>query len=83
MIKTIVWSPLAIDDFEKILEYLNRNWPASVVNEFIDKVDNMLTLIMENPQLFSMINKDNKVRKSVLTKHNSIFYTFDKDNVMY
>ena len=81
MSKQVVWSPLSESDFSKILEYLNENWDEKVTNQFIDLIENILEQISINPRQFPVIYKKEKIRKCVLTKHNSMFYRDSKTQV--
>ena len=81
MSKQIVWAPLSESDFAKILEYLNDNWDEKVANQFIDLTENTLAQISINPKQFPVIYKKEKLRKCVLTKHNSMFYRDSKTHV--
>ena len=81
MSKQIVWAPLSESDFAKILEYLNDNWDEKVANQFIDLTENTLAQISINPKQFPVIYKKEKIRKCVLTKHNSMFYRDSKTHV--
>lgn len=74
MPKQIIWSPLADSDLDQILKYLYDNWNYKVSNNLLDKIELITQYIAENPKCFPLINKRNKIRKCVLTKHNSIFY---------
>jgi plasmid stabilization system protein ParE len=81
MSKQIVWAPLSEGDFARILEYLNENWDDKVVKKFIDLTENILKQISVNPRQFPIIYKKEKIRKCVLTKHNSLFYRYSKSQV--
>jgi plasmid stabilization system protein ParE len=81
MPKLIIWSPLSVKDFENILEYLNTEWDEKVSNKFIDITDNLINQISVNPKQFPLINKNRKVRKCVITKHNTLFYRDRKDQI--
>jgi len=72
MPKPIVWSPSSENDFGNILEYLNENWNNKVANQFIDLTERILIQISINPKQFPLIYKKQKIRKCVLTKHNTI-----------
>ena len=74
MSKQIVWSPSAESDFANILEYLQENWEERVTNQFIDLTEGILAQISLNPKQFPLIHKKQKIRKCVITKHNTLFY---------
>jgi len=74
MPKQIIWSTLSEKDFVSILDYLQTNWDIKVVQKFIKVVDEITGQISNNPKQFPMIDKIKKVRKCVLTKHNTLYY---------
>jgi plasmid stabilization system protein ParE len=81
MHRQIVWSPLAESDFAKILEYLNKKWDEKVTNHFVDLTEELIGQISNNPRQFPVIYKKEKIRKCVLTKHNTLFYRDSKSRV--
>jgi len=81
MLRHIVWSLLAERDFANILEYLNKNWDEKVTNNFIDLTEEVIRQISVNPRQFPVIYKKEKIRKCVLTKHNTLFYRDSKSRV--
>lgn len=81
MPKTIVWSELADKDFENILGYLEEEWSKAVVIQFIDLTFSIVEQIAIHPKQFPVIFKSKKIRKCVLTKHNTLFYRESKDRV--
>jgi len=81
MAKSVIWSPLSEKDFSNILEYLNKNWGNKVAVNFIDLTEDILNQISVNPKQFPICYKKKKIRKCVLTKHNTLFYRDGKTNV--
>ena len=81
MPKPVIWSPLSEKDFLNILEYLNKNWGNKVAINFIDLTEDILNQISVNPKQFPICYKKKKIRKCVLTKHNTLFYRDGKTNV--
>lgn len=81
MSKQIIWSPLSESDFAKILQYLLDNWDEKVAVQFIDLTENILEQIATNPKQFPVIFKKKKIRKCVLTKHNTMFYRVNKTQI--
>jgi plasmid stabilization system protein ParE len=81
MHRQVVWSPSAERDFANILEYLNKNWEEKVTNNFIDLTEEVIIQISVNPRQFPVIHKKEKIRKCVLTKHNSLFYRDSKSRI--
>jgi len=81
MPKPIIWSPLSESDFNSILEYLQNNWGEKVLHGFIELIDETLAQISNHPKQFPLIQKKKKVRKCILTKHNTLYYRERKDCV--
>lgn len=74
MSKQIIWAPLAVNDFADILDFVSTNWDNKVANQFIDIVENAIDQISGNPKQFPLIYRKEKIRRCVLTKHNSLYY---------
>ena len=77
----VIWSPAAESDLDNIVDYLNENWSKRVVIKFINKVEDTVTLLAEDPNLFPLINSKLNVRKCVLTNQNTIFYRSTKSQI--
>ena len=73
MLKKVIWSPAAENDIETILDYLQLNWNERIINRFINKVDDNVSLILEEPKIFPIINQELQIRKSVISKHNTLY----------
>jgi plasmid stabilization system protein ParE len=74
MPRQIIWSPQAENDLSLILEYLQEHWDKSVLLKFIDIVDEIINQISINPKQYPIIRKQKRIRKCVITKHNSLYY---------
>lgn len=74
MTREIIWSPDAENDLVTILEYLELKWSSRITRRFINKIDDNIELILEDPRIFPLINQDMQIRKSVITKQNTLFY---------
>ena len=58
MNKQIIWSPAAEKDAEQIINFINTKWNKRVVAKFLNKLDDSVRLISENPKLFPMIEEN-------------------------
>jgi len=81
MHRALIWSPLAEKDFFNILVYLQEQWDKRVLENFIEITERLLSQIVINPNQFPLINKKRKIRKCVLTKHNTLFYKFRRQSI--
>jgi 3-hydroxyacyl-CoA dehydrogenase len=41
--KSVIWSPLADEDLDRVLDYLEKNWGPLVSVEFLDELENVLS----------------------------------------
>ena len=69
----IIWSPEAIDTFDKIINYLSEKWSAKEIANFIDDAEHTILLLERNPFLFRGSSKEN-VHEALITKHNLLLY---------
>jgi plasmid stabilization system protein ParE len=81
MTKQIVWSPLSEKDMDGILNYLYSNWDKKVAFHFVVLTQNILQQIATSPKQFPYIRKNKRVRKCVLTKHNTLFYRENRTQI--
>jgi plasmid stabilization system protein ParE len=81
MPKSVIWAPSAESDLAAILDYLNTNWDSKVSLNFIDLTENVVDQISVNPKQYPVIYKRKRIRKCVLTKHNSLFYRESRSQV--
>jgi plasmid stabilization system protein ParE len=81
MPKKIIWSPLAEKDFTDILDYLKNSWTETVLIKFIDITEELILQISINNRQYPIINKKYKIRKCVITKHNSLYYRDSKNQI--
>lgn len=81
MNRKVIWSPASERDFEAILEYLQKKWDSRVLAKFINKIDDSIGLILDKPKIFPIINEKLEIRKSVITKHNTLYYREINKNI--
>lgn len=81
MLKPIKWSSFAEEDLADLLEYLVLKWNNSVCVNYLNELDYCILHIQKNPNQFPTINKKLKIRKCVVTKHNSLFYKVTKERI--
>lgn len=77
----ILWSELAISDFEKNIDYLYLKWNEQVVMDFIFETERTIELIAISPHIF-LKNKKSKVHIVPITKQITLYYDVKKDVVI-
>jgi plasmid stabilization system protein ParE len=70
----ILWSEQALTDLQNILDYLTENWTQRELKNFSQRLDKRINLIRHYPNLFPSSSTKKSIRRSVLTKHTTIYY---------
>ncbi len=76
----IIWSPQANKTYMLILEYLQSKWTEREINNFIERTEEVLFFINQNPFLFPY-SKQNNSYKCVVTAQTSLIYQINQDKV--
>jgi plasmid stabilization system protein ParE len=76
MVKEIIWSPLAIETYDSIINYLLINFGEVTVKKFVQKVDDRLKLIASRPKMFRHTNKQRNTYMTSLQKKVTIIYRY-------
>ncbi len=76
MVNEIIWSPLAIETYESIIDYLLLNFGEKAAITFVQLVDEMIWLIASNPKMFRKSSKKVDVYLASIRKKVTLFYRF-------
>jgi plasmid stabilization system protein ParE len=63
---SIHWTDYAVQSFKQNIEYLHQDWSIAVVNSFIDRVDEVIGLVSQNPYLYPLHRPKDGIRKCVV-----------------
>jgi len=74
--ENVILSPSAKEDIENISQYLSQEWGKKVLNTFLIKVNWIINQIVINPHQYPIINSTLKIRRCVITKQNTLFYSY-------
>lgn len=74
MIYAIIWTPRAQVTFNANIEYLNNEWDQAVLNDFFDRVDEVIATIRLTPLLFPIYKIRGEIRRCVVTEQISLYY---------
>jgi len=77
----IEYSNLATATLDSNIKYLLNNWPVSSSIKFLDKVEETILLINNNPEIFPKWNDNLNLRKAVIVKQITMFYNIKKDTI--
>lgn len=74
----LFWSNASLVDLDNILVYLESRWTTREAENFKAKLFKRIDLIQKSPKLFKASKQKPELRRSVLSKQTSIFYSFDE-----
>ncbi len=81
MAKEVILTPTAEANYENITDYLLGEWEVSILNNFIDRFDQVMTTLSKDPGRFPLVDKNNSVQRCIITKHNIVYFTETEHNI--
>lgn len=75
------WTPIAREDYALILGFIESNFGSDTALIFLEKTEKVLDRILEFPSIYPVSSKRKNVRKAVITKQISLFYTINKQEI--
>ena len=76
------WTEEAKKSFNQNLEYLSDEWDNQIINNFLDRVDGILSRIKSNPEIYSLHRKTHNIRKCVVHKRIILYFKIvDSNNI--
>src|SRR5690606_33701309 len=76
----ILWTDNALHELAQTIEYIQENFSDTEVKKLALKIENVTTLISQNPTIFP-ISEFKGVYKAVILKYNTLYYRLVKDNI--
>lgn len=80
--KDLIWSPLADEDLDNVIEYLLTNWSNKIAAKFLEVLYKQIDKIIVHPKHFPTVYGSKNYRKCVITKHNTLFYKEFKNGIL-
>lgn len=74
MAEKVIWNKRALHDLRNIIEYLNSEWPEQVTQNFVTRLDDLIEVIIQYPEIGKIEIAERQIRGLVITKHNTLFY---------
>ena len=81
MARKIIWTENAKEDLREIISYLKHEWSNQVAENFVDDCYSRIHLIAQFPYIGVASGKIKSVRRIFITKHNSIYYFADENEI--
>lgn len=70
---SVTWSPTARISYNHILEYLDEKWTIKEIEAFINRTEEVVSFICNNPLLYPY-SRESDTHRCVLLKQVSLFY---------
>lgn len=70
MAKEVILTPIAVNDFDNVVDYLTNKWGLPITNNFIERFEKIIALLSENPGMFQFFDEPKHLQKCIVTKHN-------------
>ena len=77
----ILWTDFALSELEKTIEYLEKNWTERELRNLASEIEDTLTLLSHNPNLFQASNLKKEIRRVIVAKHNTLYYRIKNNSV--
>ena len=82
MVKEVVWIESAKKNFDRLIDYLRKEWSDNVADDFNNRTFLLLELIKEFPGLGKIMKKRNMIRQILISKHNYMVYRIIKNTLV-
>ncbi|NLL27317.1 MAG: type II toxin-antitoxin system RelE/ParE family toxin [Bacteroidales bacterium] len=76
----VIWSFEAVDNLDAIINWLEKNWSEKEIKKFLLKLKNQIKIIQNQPLSFPK-SQFIAARKSVLSKHLTIYYNYKEESI--
>ncbi|MCY7422396.1 MAG: type II toxin-antitoxin system RelE/ParE family toxin [Chitinophagaceae bacterium] len=77
----IRWTAIALEDYERVVDYLIKMWSVNVATDFEGTVNKKLANLSGQPFMGIASKKKPMVRSISLTKHNRLYYRITDNTI--
>ena len=77
----ILWTDFALIELEKTIKYLEENWTEKELRNLSSKLEETLSFLSQNPNLFQVSDIKKDIRRVVVLAHNTLYYRIVRDQV--
>jgi plasmid stabilization system protein ParE len=70
----ILWTDNALKELEITIEYLEENWTEKELRNLALKLEEIVTLVSQNPNLFQVSDIKKEIRRVIILSHNTLYY---------
>ena len=78
----VIWTPIALEQLESIVSYLEGSWPDQVVMNFAERLEQRVEMISNHPEICKRSDRYYGARDCLITKHNTLFYIIRNEYIL-
>jgi plasmid stabilization system protein ParE len=78
---TLYWTLQAEETFAANLEYLEKSWTNAVINDFLDRVDEVLQTLGKNPYTYPLHREQGGIRKCIVNERVVLFFVVEGNDI--
>lgn len=78
----VIWSAEAKESYNRNLEYLDRDWNRQVIRDFVNRVNEAIDKIADNPDLFPVHKAGPAIHKCVVTEQITLYYKQSNNSII-
>lgn len=78
----VIWTDRAYSDSSVIKEYLRYHFTEREIENYYKLLESFEKIVASFPELYPKSNKNRKMRRAVLSKQLSVFYTLNKSTII-
>ena len=78
----VIWTDRAYSDSSVIKEYLRYHFTEREIENYYKLLESFEKIVASFPELYPKSNKNRKMRRAVLSKQLSAFYTLNKSTII-
>lgn len=77
----ILWTDFALSELENTIEYLEENWTEKELQNLAREIEETLSLLSHNPNLFQTSDIKKDIRRVVVAKYNTLYYRVNNNTI--
>jgi plasmid stabilization system protein ParE len=81
MASDLKWTDRALEDYDKLLEYLYDEWGEEITRRVINEINQTIVRIQTSPEQFPVFLQRRNVRRCLASPQTSIFFKVKKDYI--
>jgi len=78
---SILWSIESKITINEITAHLEKEWNAEIVNNFLDRVYEVIETISKNPLLYPCMDNEKNIHRCIVVTQVSLYYRIRKSEI--